>query len=421
MLGNPTLPRLAAVVFCLLLNACADNTPPTEAIWLADDTDYIKDLAITADGTQLAITESGPELRNSDGLRLADPDLDSLTPQLVVGNDNEFLAFGVDDQTVWLARLTNTGSLSYLQQIYTASDMQSSLMLTQFDNETVVHWVDAGSPAWYSIPLASSFHYPLANAEHRYSFGPGYRFYYVDNSSQQLVTVDMSTLAETGRSPVDSDFLGTGKLAVNERYAVATVATELHEGTDLTLQNRTDGSVLKVASDGGFGKHFQGLLGQDQAGTIYYYYYAEFAYQEFGKGMHIRAISTTEPLAWEQQVRGGPPLAERVYYKSLSSGIQLMYVDQTNPYSWEYVESHNRTRFVQLNGAGSVQDQFHMTAHILGKATAPSAWPIERLLQEGYLGEAFATNTAGQVMIYGRTGPGLYSVPGNTPFAARMR
>lgn len=395
---------LLIVLTVVFLSACGGGSKPAEPNWLVEDAPYTNTLAVLDDGTQLAIAIPNVQLRNSTGQILPEPMLPQGTPQYAIAQRDQFILYGRNDNDIWRVTLNASGEITSDTVLYSGSNIIGLFRLKLSGNDIVIHWNDDGQVGWYSETLGQSGLSPAADATLRYTFSPSQHLFYVDNSSTELVEVALSSGLEISRTPVDSAFLGAGSLYVNDGFAVATVVTELHDGVDLVVQNRNTLEIHNYRSLGGFGTFDLRPIGQDGSGNIYYYYYAAYAHSGFGAGPHIRAISESEPKAWEYDLAGGNLWNNRLSTKTQESGLQILYVDSTSPITPDFIEHRYTSYYVALDSTGTELTSFYLQPHRTQYITMGLALGQTITLETGYLGRAFDTDASGLVYIYGQVG-----------------
>ena len=392
------------VLMLSVLGACGGGSKPAEPNWLMEDAIQTNTLAVLNDGTQLSVNDSGSQLRSSNGTTLAAPTLPRGNPDYAVAQQDQFILYGISGNDLWRTTLSSTGLITSDSIVYSGSDITEPLHLQQTGNDILLYWNDSGQVGWYPEALGLSDLHPTADAGMRYSFTPNQRFFFVDNDSSELVEVALGSGLELSRSPVDPAFLGAGSLFVNDGFAVATEATDLHESVDLVLQNRETNVVERIQSLGEFGPLNLQPIGQDGSGNIYYYYYAGYAHAGFSPGVHIRAISNSDSTAWDFDIADGEPMAGRIYPQLKNDGLQFMYVDTTKPITTDWIEFRYTTHFVELGSDGSEITAFYLQPHRTQYLTIGLGAGQTITLENGYIGAAFGTDASGSVYIHGRIG-----------------
>ena len=399
---NPIRTRCLAVILCtLFLSACGGGSP-TQPTWLNDDANYTTSVTVLDDGTQLVKGSSEIYLRAGSGERIGAVTLPRGPFQIALPQGDHFVVYGITGQDVWRSTLNTAGVVESDSVIYSGTDLPLFPSLKQFGSIAFIHWQDGDLFTWYSENDLNGGQYPQPVTGLTYTVTPDQHFWYVDPATTELVETDLTTLTELNREPLDPEFLQIGRLYVNAGYAVGSLGTDLHTGVDLIIQNRADQSVNLVRSLGGYGTFDLNMLGQDAQGNIYYYYFAALAHSGFSTGMRVRAISNSNPEAWDYKIASTAPSKSSIQTQTQDSGLQMTHIGQSTSVVSLGLERKSTSYYTHLAADMTVVDSFFLQPHRVFLLPGNASYP--QLKELGYLADQFATTAAGAVYIYGRTG-----------------
>ena len=399
---NPLWTRLLAVILCtLFLSACGGGSP-AQPTWLNDDAGLTSSVTVLDDGTQLVKDTTEMYLRASTGERITTVSLPRGAFSVALSKGDHFALYGITGGDVWRSTLSASGVVDSDNVIYSGTDLPLSPSLKQFGSTAILYWRDGDLFTWYSENDLSGGQYPQPVTDLTYTLTPDQHFWYVDPATTELVETDLNTFTELSRTPLDPEFQQIGRLYVNDGFAVGTLATDLHSGVDLIMQDRANQSISYARSFGGFGTFKLNMLGQDAQGNIYYYYFAAVAHSGFSTGMHVRAISNTNPEAWDYKIASSEPFTTPIRVHTLDSGLQMTHIGESTSLVSFGFERTSTSYYTHLAADKTVVDSFFLQPHSVLLPPGNASYP--QLQELGYLVDRFATTASGVVYIYGRTG-----------------